>query len=325
MTLPATSDRLLVLGNTVADVLVRPIDRFPDPGLSLHVEGIDLAFGGCGAHTANTAAKLGIRTRLLSTLGDDAVGALVRVQLARNPALELGGVVALPGTRTSTSVVLIGPGGERSFVCYSGASGKMTRALVPAGFPDGVRVFHYAGFALLPGLVGEEAAELFRIARAAGSLTSMDVAWKQGFDHRAAILPSLPHLDFAMPNVDEACRISGERTGPAAARWLAGQGVGTALVTGGSNGVWWASRDGSGGHQPAFRIEAVDTTGAGDAFSGAFLAATLLAATEVRFRTLESRVRLAQAAGALTCTAVGGDAGVRGLEQVLDFVDSRRG
>lgn len=325
MTPTSISAPLLVLGNTVADVLVRPIEQFPAPGLSIHVDGIELAFGGCGAHTANTAAKLGVPTRLLSTLGDDSVSALVRAQLARNPLLELDGVALLPAARTSTTVVLIGAGGERSFVCYSGASGRMTREMLPAGFPEGARAFHYAGFALLPGLVGDTAAGLFRLARAAGATTSMDVAWKHGFDHRAAILPSLPYLDFAMPNVDEACRISGEISGPAAARWLAGHGVGTALVTGGGDGVWWASRDGSGGHQPAFRVDVVDTTGAGDAFAGAFLAATVLAPTEPRFRTLESRVRLAQAAGALTCTAVGGDAGVRGMQQLLEFEASRQG
>lgn len=313
---------LVVLGNTVADVLVRPIEAFPEAGRSVHVESIDFTFGGCGAHTANTAAKLGVPTALVSSVGDDPVGAHVTGLLTRNARLDTLGVAVFAGQRTSTTVVLVGPTGERSFVCCSGASRRLGPAQVPSGFPARTRLFHYAGFALLPEIVGPKAADLFARARAAGALTSLDLAWKQGFDYCTALTGCLGKLDFAMPNTDEACRISGESTARDAAHWLVSQGVGTALVTQGEGGVSWACRDGSSGQQPAPRVAVVDTTGAGDAFAGAFLTATLGAGDEPRWARLEDRIRFAQAAGALVCTAVGGDAGLRDREQVFELLTS---
>ncbi|MBI3890326.1 MAG: carbohydrate kinase family protein [Candidatus Wallbacteria bacterium] len=307
---------IIVLGNTVADVLVHPIDRFPEPGLSLHVQGARLTFGGCGANAANTAAKLGVPTRLCSAVGSDEIGAFVLEQLSRRPHLDSSGVAVLPRVQTSVTLVLVHPGSERSFICLSGASSEMERTVLPAGFPCGARLFHYAGFFLLPHLLGAQGAAIFQAAKAAGAVTSLDVAWKEGLDWTAAIRPCLPHVDYVMPNVDEACRISRQGTAEDAAAWFLSGGVGTVLITLGDRGVLWATQEGQSGRMPACPIDVVDTTGAGDAFAGAFLAATFAAADEPSLAPLKTRLRFASAAGALACTALGGDDGLTDRAQV---------
>ncbi|MBI4867449.1 MAG: carbohydrate kinase family protein [Candidatus Wallbacteria bacterium] len=314
---------LVVLGNTVADVLVHPIDRFPEPGLSLHVEGARLTFGGCGANTANTAAKLGAPTRLCSAIGDDEIGRFVLTQLARNPRLDVSGVATLGGVETSVTLVLIHPANERSFICHSAASSRLEPAMLPEDFLEGAGILHYAGFFLFPHLLGKTAAGIFQRARAGGVVTSLDVAWKEGLDWTAAIRPCLPHLDYVMPNVDEACRVSRQSTPEDAAAWFLSGGVGTVLITLGEAGVLWATAEGQSGRMPAISLPVVDTTGAGDAFAGAFLAATLASRTEPRFAPLESRLRFASAAGALACTAIGGADGLVSAEQVEKLVEGR--
>ena len=122
--------------------------------------------------------------------------------------------------------------------------------------------------------------------------------------------PSLPHLDLAMPGIAEARAISGESEPAAIAAWFRGRGVGTVAVKMGGDGCYVAGA-GFEGHVPAPVVNAVDGTGAGDAFDAGMLAGLLAG------RPLEDAARLACAAGALATTAVGAFEGVGGAAETL--------
>src|SRR4029077_18637111 len=98
--------------------------------------------------------------------------------------------------------------------------------------------------------------------------------------------------------------LTGESRAGRAATKLAGQGRAFVIVTCGEGGVWCAARDEAARHFPAFAIEAVDTTGCGDVFHGAYAAAL---AKGVK---LEERIRFASAAAALKATRHGGQEGI---------------
>jgi sugar/nucleoside kinase (ribokinase family) len=132
-----------------------------------------------------------------------------------------------------------------------------------------------------------------------------------------ALGPCLPHLDFLFGNQEELEQLTGAREPREIARRLRALGVAVVAVKLAERGAYVAA-DGWEGHVPAFDVPVVDTTGAGDAFCGGFLAATL------RGWPWEEVTRFANAVGALGVTALGGATGIRSFEETLAFMRAAR-
>ena len=138
-------------------------------------------------------------------------------------------------------------------------------------------------------------------------MTSLDTVW-DATGRWERLLPSLPFVDLFVPSFGEAAAISGEHEPQAAAAWLRERGVGTIALKLGAQGCYVVG-DGFEGFVPAPAVEAVDSTGAGDAFAAGFLYGSLAG------WPLERAAAFANAAGALATTAVGAVEGVTGLEE----------
>jgi len=125
----------------------------------------------------------------------------------------------------------------------------------------------------------------------------------------------LPHLDLLFGNRDELARVTGAEDPPRMAAHLRELGVGTVAVKLGEDGAYV---DGGNwrGRVPAFSVEVVDTTGAGDAFCGGFLTGYLAG------WDLERTTRFANAVGAMCVTAMGGSTGISGMDETLHFMDT---
>ncbi len=160
-------------------------------------------------------------------------------------------------------------------------------------------------------LDGEPAAGLLTEAKARGLATSLDTVF-DATGRWERVLPCLPHADLFAPSLTEARAISGEREPARAAAWLRERGAGEVALKMGAEGCY-ASGEGFEGMVAPLPVEAVDGTGAGDAFVAGLLYGTLAG------WPFERSVRLANAAGALATTAVGATEGVRGLEETLAF------
>lgn len=299
-------------GNLVADIIVRPVDAWPERGRLSPVESIALRSGGLAHTTGVTLAKLGVNTAVIGRVGTDTFGDfLVRV-------LEDHGVV--PHVRrdarapTSTTVVAVASTGERSFLHLIGANGNLTPADVADDLLRSTRIFHLGGFFVLPSLDGAPAAELLQRVKRLGCRTSLDMAWDASGRWMSTLAPSLPHLDFVFGNGDELHHVTGLPEPGQMARALRARGVGTVAVKLGEAGAYV---DGPAwrGHVPAYVVDVVDTTGAGDAYCGGFLAG-VLAGWET-----ERVARFANAVGALCVTAVGGTTGVRSMAETLQFME----
>lgn len=306
-------------GNLVADVIVRPVNAWPERGRLSPVESIVLRSGGLAHTTGVTLAKLGVQTAVVGRVGTDMFGDyLVRV-------LEDHGV--LPHVRrdarapTSTTVVAVASTGERSFLHLIGANGNLMPADVADDLLRSTRIFHLGGFFVLPSLDGVPAAELLQRAKRLGCRTSLDMAWDASGRWMATLAPCLPHLDFVFGNGDELSHVTGLREPAQIARTLRARGAGTVAVKLGEAGAYVDSPDWRG-PVPAYAVDVVDTTGAGDAYCGGFLAG-VLAGWE-----MERVARFANAVGALCVTSVGGTTGVRSTEATLQFMEGaavRRG
>jgi sugar/nucleoside kinase (ribokinase family) len=271
-----------VLGDLMLDVVVapaRPLEHGTDvPGRVL------LRQGGSAANAARWLARLGVRTTLVCAVGRDAIGrALVDALAREGVAVRAARVAGRPSGRIG---VVLGAGGERSFVADRGAADELRPEDVREGWlrGDGLHLPAYSLIGEPLGLAGRRAIEL---ARAGGALVSLDLASAAPLlarGRRAArrlVADAAPDLLFATAGEAEAYL-----GGYDLVRLL--DAAPLVVVKRGSAGATVLAR---AADRPPLRFDvatppltATDTTGAGDAFDAGFLAAFLAAPPETRSR-----------------------------------------
>jgi sugar/nucleoside kinase (ribokinase family) len=302
----------ICLGILVADVVARPVDGLPEAGTLGLVSSMVLRGGGCALNTSSALVRLGLRAAAIGKVGDDAFGDFV-VSLLRERGVDGTGVIRDPGASTSASVALVDSAGERTFLHHPGANDALRADEIGEAAFAG-RALHVAGALVLASLDGEPAAKILAEARRRGLHTSLDTVFDAS-GRWERVLPALPHCDLVTPGRAEAEAISGEGDPERAARRLRELGAGTAAVTLGPDGCY-VSADDFEGRVPPVPVEAVDGTGAGDAFAAGFLYGRLAG------WGTEACARFANAAGALATTAVGAFEGVAGLDRTLALAEA---
>ncbi len=301
----------LVAGNVVFDVLVRPVSELTWNS-STFVESIGHQMGGNGSNTSYTLAKLGALARLVAYIGNDLFGSFAEARL-REAGVDLSTIQRLDSP-TANSVVLVHPSGARAFLQQPGISRLAFPE--PLEFDDalvgGATHFHLGNPFSLP-LMRRHAGETLRRARARGLTTSLDAAWDAMGEWRTVTDPCLPYIDLLFVNDDEARRLSGETDLDAAARYFQSCGTGDVVVKLGAAGCNIFTRE-EPLAIPAFPVECVDSTGAGDVFAGAYLAALWRGAGDG-----EAGLQ-ANAAGALSVERLGAVTGVLGWEPMQEWI-----
>lgn len=299
-----TSD-VVCLGILVADVIALPFDQLPPTGALGFVDTVSLHGGGCALNTASALTRLGRTAAVAGKVGDDALGDFL-LHLLDERGVERRGVIRDPSASTSATVVLVRGDGERTFLHAKGANAQLDmRELDPEPLFSG-RCLHIAGALVLDALDGEPCAALLAEARRRGLVTSLDTVWDAS-GRWERLLPCLPHVDVLAPSLAEALAISGECDVEKAAGWLRRAGAREVVIKLGPDGCYVAGK----GYVEPVQVEAVDGTGAGDAFVAGLLHGVL------DEWPLARSARLANAAGALATTAVGAADGVRNLRETL--------
>lgn len=289
---------LLVVGEVVTDVVVRhgagPLHGTDTPA------SITTLPGGAGANAACWAVRSGCRdVRLLARAGADSVS-------WHRDALRRAGVRPLlsvdEDAPTGTVVALVDPSAERTFLTDSGAVLRLSPGDWSPSLLDGVDRLHLSGYLLFAPTSRATAALALREARRRGVPVSVDPA-SAGFLAvlgAAAFLDLVDGVDLLLPNADEARELTG-LPDPADAAAKLSRHARRVVVTLGDRGVLLASGGTVTGRVPAAAVRApVDSTGAGDAFTGGFLAALLAGADEVAAASAGCR------AGAEAVATVGG-------------------
>ncbi len=292
---------VLVLGEANPDLVLRG-DVVPRFGQSEQLlDHADLVLGGSGAITAHALARLGLRVGLLARVGDDVFGAET-LRLLRAAGIDCSHVEVGPEP-TGLSVVL-SDGPSRATLTLVGAIDAPPPAWrSPADVPA-TRHLHVSSYflqrrraAALPALLPH--------VRATGARISLDTNLDP-VDRYDGMAEVLPLVDLLLPNADE-CRATARALGTvtsdlvAAARSLAAHGP-TVVVKDGRDGALLVASDRTL-HEPGTPVIPVDTTGAGDTFDAALVAALLDGRPEAE------ALRWACAAGALSTAHSGGTAG----------------
>jgi ribokinase len=307
------AQQVLVVGSINRDSVHR-LGEFPQPGETVVCTDVFSNAGGKGANQAVAVARCGGRVKMAGCVGNDAAGdEYVRYLKAEGVGIEATRVVE--GARTGSATILVNGAGENMIAIDPGANGRFEPAMLDA-VDDGL---NRDSLVLLQNEIPLETT-LTAIERAKGRHAR--VVWNPA--PAAGIERSmLAGVDFLIPNESEAeslCGLAVDSGTDAdrAARMLHDAGVGVVLITMGRRGVWLSRRDDGGTLIPAFRVQAVDTTAAGDTFAGAFVAALSRGAPP------EKAAVFGQAAAALSVTRNGAQASIPSRQDVERFLDTRR-
>lgn len=300
--------RIVVIGSLNMD-LVATAPHIPLPGETVLGSSFNTALGGKGANQAVAAARLGAQVKMIGRVGDDEYGKAQRSGLAED-GVDTTYVNVDPGVHTGIALIMVDTAGENSIVVVPGANARLastdvdvaTQAIVDADVmvmqlevPIGV-VEHAAVMAhdhgvhvmLNPAPAQELGSEL---------MANLDTLVLN--ESETKIL-----TDIAVEDLEKA---------RSAALILHQRGVETVVITLGGEGAFFSKHD----HAqliPAFQVNTVDTTAAGDAFMGA------LAVAIAKGIALPRAVRFAAAAGALATTKLGAQPSLPTLEAVEELL-----
>ncbi len=303
------------VGNAVADILARPVDHLAPPGTSQRLDDAALGPGGNTINTGIALARLGVGVRIAAAIGDDRFGQFLRERV-RAEGIDDSSLVTLAGAKTSTSIVLVQATGERRLLHLRGVSAYFSDQHLNWGFVAGARVFHYASAFALPAFDGAPLERTLKHARELGCLTSVNICWDVQGRWLPLLQPALAHTDFIFPNREEGQQLTGESEPTAIARRLRSRGVKTVIVKLGTGGCFVESPEGFF-TSPGFAVHPVDTTGAGDCFAAAFLAAIC------RGHSLAEAARFANAAGALATLGTGGADSAPTVGKIEEFLQGQ--
>jgi ribokinase len=281
---------IVVVGSANIDQVLR-VERIPLPGETVLSHGLSTALGGKGQNQAVAAARAGVATTFIGAVGADSFGEMVRAGL-------IGEKIEVSQLRTSdkptgTALIAVDGTGENTIIVEPGANSDMT-TLTSA---DSAAISTASALVMQLEIPLDTVIEAARIARAVGTRVILNAAPMQ------ALPPALlDTLDVLIVNEHEAAELARDN---GLAFELEGLGerlltlVPTVIVTLGAKG---ASLHRLGSDEllvPAHRVTAVDATGAGDTFCGAF------AAGIVQGMTADGALRFAGAAASISVQSHG--------------------
>jgi sugar/nucleoside kinase (ribokinase family) len=306
---------IICLGILVADIIGRPLRAVPDPGRLVLVDEMSLHTGGCAINTATALAKLGLPVEVIGKVGLDSFGDFVLNALAER-GIGTRGITRDKEVGTSATMVMVAPDGERRFVHYIGANARLTLEDIDLEIVKTGSILHVGGSLVLPGIDGQPTAELLRNARLAGVTTFLDTVWDDTGRWMDILAPCLPNIDYFVPSLPEGQALTGLDDPTEVASALLERGVRTVGLKMGVDGCLVMSGEDQVIRLPAFQVDVVDATGAGDAFAAGFIAGVW------HGWPMEQTARFANAVGALCVTGLGASGGVRSLTETLSFMEN---
>lgn len=301
---------LVVVGSTNVDLTFR-VASLPRPGQTVSARSLTLHHGGKGANQAVMAARLGAAVCFLSAVGDDDFGRQALANL-RQQGVDTTHVRIRPES-TGTAAICVDDHAQNTIVVVPGANATLSPTDVRPALP-----FLASAHAVLAQLEtpADTTLEAFRIARTSGVRTLFNPAPVGGFPEEL-----LQVTDVLVVNETELEALTGLDTRSphdvgTAARALLTRGPSTVLVTLGDAGSRLFETDHEA-HVPAFPVDAIDTTGAGDAWIGS-LAVYLSSGLP-----MEDAMRRASAVAALAVTRPGAQGSFPSRDEVEAFLLAR--
>ena len=291
---------VLCVGMATYD-LIMTVDHHPGPDEKCFASGLLSCGGGPASNAAVTVSRLGGESSFVGYLGQDLYGKQHVEELSRE-GVETQWIVRSKQP-TPVSVILVKPNGDRTVVSYKSATPSLKTSDIDLAHCnplcmlfDGHQHLISMGFA--------------EFARHRKIPTILDA----GSVHRGTV-ELLPLMDYLVASARFAREFTGEGNESAALKILSRHAPFVVITLGEKGLLWRSGRE--EGEMPAFRVESIDTTGAGDTFHGAFSLAI------AQGREFLTALGFASAAAALCCTKLGARPGIPTKRELDDFLESK--
>lgn len=255
---------ITIIGSINLDRTIR-LTHMPQVGETMHTKEIFSAGGGKGANQAVAAKRLGAKTYFIGAVGEDEAGKLMRELLAEE-TIDLSAVANLKGEATGQAYIMVDDLGQNSIMIHAGANNAFTPEHVKAN----QKIIEASDF-----IIAQFESDL------ASTITAFEIAKQSGVKtilNPAPAMNKVPEAllrltDIIIPNETETeiltgIKITDELSMQKAASKLHDLGIEGVIITVGSKGAYYDFNSQSG-IVPAYKVEAKDTTAAGDTFIGA--------------------------------------------------------
>jgi sulfofructose kinase len=291
---------LVGVGLNATDTLI-PLAAFPERGSKLEYTNATVMPGGQAASTVIACQTWGMRTRYVGKIGDDDAGRLHRSEFAR--AGVDARLIEVPHAASPQSLILVDGGGERTVLCRRDERLLLRPEDLDRDWVVQARALHVDGYETAAATTAAQ------WAREAGVAVIADLD-----ETYPGVEDLIRNVDYLIVSRDFPCRLTSERNLHQALRSIHDRyGCRLTAATLGQDGV--VAWDGERYHlRPAYCVNVVDTTGAGDIFHAGFIHALM------QGWTLERQLDFACAAAALNCTASGARGGIGEVEEVHEMM-----
>jgi len=265
---------------------------------------LDRCPGGSADNLAFASGRLGTRSSIICSLGDDEDGMAI-LNALKQVGVDTTGVKINGDIPTGVSVLVRTESGQRSSIFFPGANARLSPDDLPDDILEKTRAFCFCfmNFFMLTGIGGNALAEILGRAKDKGAMTFLDpgpIPFSTTDGEIRSILRALASVDYFLPTEDEAQIISGRSDSESSAEFFLEQGVASVIVKLGEQGCLIAQKGKAPVNVKGIKIGTmVDTTGAGDVFAAAFISRLL------RGEGLIPAAEFANAAAAIACTGRG--------------------
>ncbi len=302
------SPDLVVIGDTNLDLMLQ-VEHFPGPDDEVEAVATLSSAGGNAANIAVQAARLGLHAALISAIGDDEQGKSV-IKAMQDRGVDLSALRIIAGKATGLVVAIVRADGQRAMIASRGANTAIGFDETGKAMLEAARIVHVSDptpevVASLPALIDSKPAAL--------SLDPGSIGARKGVP---TLRPLLQICRYLFVNQNELAALTGQDDPEQAVNVLFSLGIQTVFVKRGARGcrIYAQTLTLS---IPAFPVQSVDATGAGDAFDAAMLYAIL------REMPLEEAGRFANAVGAMATLELGAQSSQPDLAQVNDFLTGK--
>jgi ribokinase len=309
------SEEIIVLGDINADLIAR-VNSWPEPGGECLAEHVELHCGGVGANCALALRRWGISARLIGCAGRDDFGRALLKTLAEN-GVDVRCIQRTGEAMTGLLYINVTPDGQRTFFGSRGANCLVRPQSSGSGVLRRAMAASLMGYSFLDPGPALAAKQILQAVRARGGWVSLDVGMEPSSKIPRQILRVAKQVDILFVSGEEAALLTGSGEPRESMARLRKAGVRDVVMKLGKRGCLILD-EGVVRRVPSFAVRAVDSTGAGDAFTAAFLQARLR-----RWPVAEAALA-ANAAGAVGASVVGAGEKAPALRQITRLLRAQR-
>lgn len=302
---------ILVLGSLNMDMVTKVAD-IPVAGETILGGNLDFIPGGKGANQATAIGKLGGSATMLGVVGDDNYGEILLKNLASNK-VEVEHINKTNETATGLAFIMVNSDGNNSIVVVPGANNQLKKNII-----DKMDISKFDIVVAQMEIPVESIEYTFKKAKSNGAYTILNPAPAQPLSDDL-----FKNVDLLIPNETEfeiltRHSVDVEKEIELGIEYLKNKGVKEIIITLGENGAKYFNKNGDDIWLKSYDVDVIDTTAAGDSFIGAI--ATALSKGKNMIEAIDFAMKVA----AITVGKLGAQVSLPTLEQVNDFVGTKR-